>query len=51
MKTPAILAASVLMTTGCVASNYQTDTFKTKGGKDVVITVIKHASLRIRSYQ
>ena len=33
MKTSTILAASVLMTTGCVAGNYQTDTFKTKGGK------------------
>ena len=48
MKTPTILAASVLMTTGCVADNYQTDTFKTKGGKEVVITAIKHASLRIQ---
>ena len=48
MKTPTILAASVLMTTGCVAGNYQTDTFKTKGGKEVVITAIKHACLRIQ---
>ena len=48
MKTTTILAASVLMTTGCVADNYQTDTFKTKGGKEVVITAIKHASLRIQ---
>ena len=48
MKTPTIIAASVLMTTGCVAGNYQTDTFKTKGGKEVVITAIKHASLRIQ---
>ncbi len=48
MKTPTILAASVLVTTGCVAGNYQTDTFKTKGGKAVVITAIKHASLRIQ---
>ena len=48
MKTSTILAASVLMTTGCVAGNYQTDTFKTKGGKEVVITAIKHASLRIQ---
>ena len=48
MKAPTILAASVLMTTGCVAGNYQTDTFKTKGGKEVVITAIKHASLRIQ---
>ena len=48
MKTPTIIAASVLMTTGCVAGNYQTDTFKTKGGKAVVITAIKHASLRIQ---
>ena len=48
MKTSTILAASVLMTTGCVADTYQTDTFKTKGGKEVVITAIKHASLRIQ---
>ena len=48
MNTPTILAASVLVTTGCVAGNYQTDTFKTKGGKAVVITAIKHASLRIQ---
>ena len=48
MKTPTILAASVLMTTGCVGGGYQTDTFKTKGGKEVVITAIKHASLRIQ---
>ena len=48
MKTSTILAASVLMTTGCVADNYQTDSFKTKGGKDVIITAIKHASLRIQ---
>ena len=48
MKTPTILAASVLMTTGCVGGSYQTDTFKTKGGKEVVITAIKHASLRIQ---
>ncbi len=48
MKTSTILAASVLMTTGCVAGNCQTDTFKTKGGKEVVITAIKHASLRIQ---
>ena len=48
MKTSTILAASVLMTTGCVAGNYHTDTFKTKGGKEVVITAIKHACLRIQ---
>ena len=48
MKTPTIIAASVLMTTGCVGGSYQTDTFKTKGGKEVVITAIKHASLRIQ---
>ena len=48
MKTSTMLAASVLMTTGCVAGNYQTDTFKTKSGKEVTITAIKHASLRIQ---
>ena len=30
------------------AAEFQTDTFKTKGGKEVVITAIKHASLRIQ---
>ena len=33
---------------GTVAADYQTDTFKTKGGKEVVIMAIKHASLRIQ---
>ncbi len=33
---------------GGPAANFQTDTFKTKGGRDVVITAIKHASLRIQ---
>ena len=31
-----------------LAAEFQTDSFKTKGGKDVVITAIKHASLRIQ---
>ena len=31
-----------------LAANYQTDMFKTKNGKDVAITAIKHASLRIQ---
>ena len=31
-----------------LAAEYQTDIFKTKGGKEVVITTIKHASLRIQ---
>ena len=35
-------------TIAATAAEYQTDTFKTKGGKDVVITAIKHASLRIQ---
>ena len=34
--------------TESLASGYQTDTFKTKSGKEVVITAIKHASLRIQ---
>ena len=33
-------------TIAATAAEYQTDTFKTKGGKEVVITAIKHASLR-----
>ncbi len=32
---------------GCAAEP-QTDTFKTKGGKDVTITAIKHATMRIQ---
>ena len=35
-------------TIAVTAAEYQTDTFKTKGGKEVVITAIKHASLRIQ---
>ena len=40
-------ATAAFATTGC-AMGFQTDTFKTKEGKDVVITAIKHASLRIQ---
>ena len=36
------------MTAAAFAGDIQTDTFKTVGGKDVVITAIKHASLRIQ---
>ena len=35
-------------TIAATAAETQTDTFKTKGGKEVVITAIKHASLRIQ---
>ena len=35
-------------TIAATAAEYQTDTFKTKDGKTVVITAIKHASLRIQ---
>ena len=51
MKTPAIIgtlaATAAFATTGC-AMDFQTDTFKTKEGKAVTITAIKHASLRIQ---
>ena len=51
MKTPAIIgtlaATAAFATTGC-ATDFQTDTFKTKEGKAVTITAIKHASLRIQ---
>lgn len=40
-------ATAAFATTGC-AMGFQTDTFKTKESKDVVITAIKHASLRIQ---
>ena len=36
------------LATGGTTADFQTDMFKTKGGKDVAITAIKHASLRIR---
>ena len=35
-------------TIAATAAEYQTDTFKTKSGKEVVLTAIKHASLRIQ---
>ena len=38
------------MTAAAFAGDIQTDTFKTAGGKDVVIAAIKHASLRIQYY-
>ena len=41
-------ATAASATTGEGALGFQTDTFKTKGGKEVVITAIKHASLRIQ---
>ena len=51
MKTPAIIgtlaATAAFATTGC-AMDFQTDTFKTREGKAVTITAIKHASLRIQ---
>ena len=51
MKTPAIigaLAATAAFATTGYAMNFQTDTFKTKEGKAVTITAIKHASMRIQ---
>ena len=41
-------ATAASATTGEGALGFQTDTFKTKEGKAVVITAIKHASLRIQ---
>ena len=41
-------AASVLAAAGRTAGNSQADAFKTSGGNEVVITAIKHASLRIQ---
>ena len=43
-----ILAMTTSIAAGAFAAEFQADTFKTKGGKDVVITAIKHASLRIQ---
>ena len=51
MKTSLILTTLAMTTslaTGGLAADFQTDTFKTQGGRDVVITAIKHASLRIQ---
>ena len=48
MKTIFTLAMTTAMTAAAFAGDIQTDTFKTVGGKDVVITAIKHASLRIQ---
>ena len=42
------LAMTTTLATESLAVEFMTDTFKTKGGKEVVITAIKHASLRIR---
>lgn len=45
----AVIVMTISFTTGCYASgNFQTDEFKTKSGKTVTITAIKHASLRIQ---
>ena len=44
----ALFAATAASATTGDALDFQTDTFKTKGGKEVVITAIKHASLRIQ---
>ena len=51
MKTTTIITALAMTTTlatESLAAGFMTDTFKTKGGKEVVITAIKHASLRIQ---
>jgi len=51
MKTTAIMSTLAITTTlasATIAAECQSDTFKTKGGKDVVITAIKHASMRIQ---
>ena len=51
MKNPTligVLAMTTSIATGAFAADYQTDTFTTRGGKAVVITAIKHASLRIQ---
>jgi len=51
MKTTTIIAAFAMTTTLAtenLAAEFMTDTFKTKGGKEVVITAIKHACLRIQ---
>ena len=44
----AVFAATAASAATGGAMDFQTNTFKTKGGKEVVITAIKHASLRIQ---
>ena len=48
MKKLIIGALAMASTIAATAAETQTDTFKTKGGKEVVITAIKHASMRIQ---
>ena len=42
------IAMTTSIAVNSVAAEFQTDAFKTKGGKAIVITAIKHASLRIQ---
>ena len=42
------IAMTTSIAVNSVAAEFQTDAFKTKGGKEIVITAIKHASLRIQ---
>ena len=51
MKTSAVLASTAMIATlsaSGIAAECQADKFKTNSGKEVVITAIKHASLRIQ---
>ena len=51
MKTTTIITILAMTTTlaaDSFAAEFQTDTFKTKGGKEVVITAIKHARTPLR---
>ena len=46
MKLKTLLLSAMAAVSVCAtAQNYRTETFKTQSGKDVVITLIKHASL------
>ena len=44
----AVIAMTISFAAGSFAAGFQTDTFKTKSGKTVTITAIKHASMRIQ---
>ena len=52
MRFKSVIAAlavfAPLAAASSAAADFQSDVFKTKGGKEVVITAIKHASLRIQ---
>ena len=45
MKRLSIVLLTMILTLGCMAQQFETDTFQTKSGKTLKITCIKHASI------